>query len=185
MPTVKRHWFPGAMYHITARGNRKNNIFEEDADRYYYLELLYRSKKGYPFELHAYCLMPNHVHLLIETYNFPPRYFMRETHSQYARFFNKKYGFVGHLFQGRFKGQPLKDLQAFLQVSRYIHLNPCRANLTDNPESYKWSSYPQYLSLQTKHPLLTTSKIPQYFNGIEGYKKFVTIPIQENTNHSS
>ncbi|GGC85150.1 hypothetical protein GCM10007216_14830 [Thalassobacillus devorans] len=117
--------------------------------------------------------MTNHVHLLVETIKHPTHTFIRQAHSHYAIYFNKKYDYVGHLFQGRYKGQPIPDITAFLQISRYIHLNPVRANLTATPDTYKWSSYPQYLSLKPLNPILTATKIPKYFNGIEGYDKFV------------
>ncbi|SEH44672.1 REP element-mobilizing transposase RayT [Halobacillus karajensis] len=182
----KRRWFPKAWYHITARGNRKAEIFYDDRDRFKYLELLREAKFSHPFHLHSFCLMSNHVHLLIETIDIPPGTFMKDLHSQYAIYFNKKYGFTGHLFQGPYKAQLQGDVNAILQVSRYIHLNPCRALLTFNPEDYKWSSYSHYLSPSPFYSdLITTSTILSYFKDIKQYEFFVQLANKVRPGHPS
>ncbi|UOQ94451.1 transposase [Halobacillus shinanisalinarum] len=183
MANPKRVWFPHASYHITSRGNRKADIFFDPSDRYYYLELLARNKRSYPFHLHAYCLMTNHVHLLIETIDHPPGIFMKELHSNYAMYFNKKYDYVGHLFQGPYKAELQDDINAMLQVSRYIHLNPCRANITSSPEEYRWSSYPHYLSKRPPNTLITTSTLLSYFKDKEEYDSFVKLPLKTTSGH--
>ncbi|QAS53384.1 transposase [Halobacillus litoralis] len=184
MPNPRRVWFPNAWYHITARGNRKTDIFYDEHDRFKYLQLLREAKHTYPFHLHAYCLMSNHVHLLIETIDTPPGSFMKEIHSQYARAFNKKYGYVGHLFQGPYKAHLQGDVNAILQVSRYIHLNPCRALLTLEPEAYKWSSYPHYLSPTPFYSdLITTKTVLSYFKDVKQYESFVQLANKSTSGH--
>ncbi|MFD2922510.1 transposase [Halobacillus naozhouensis] len=183
MANPKRIWFPHASYHITARGNRKADIFYADQDRYYYLELLAQNKQSYPFHLHAYCLMTNHVHLLIETINHPPGIFMKEIHSNYAMYFNKKYDYAGHLFQGPYKADLQDDVNGMLQVSRYIHLNPCRANISPTPEDYQWSSYTHYISSHPTNTLVTTSKLLSYFKTQAEYDWFVKLPLKTTSSH--
>ncbi|ASF40806.1 transposase [Halobacillus halophilus] len=184
MPNPKRIWYPRACFHITARGNRKTDIFYEPSDRYRYLQFLTEAKQSYPFKIHAYCLMTNHIHLLVETINHPPGTFMKDVHSKYAMYFNKKYDYVGHLFQGPYKADLQGDVNALLQVSRYIHLNPCRALITSKPETYKWSSYPHYLSL-LPYPssIVTTSTILSYFKSPEEYAFFVNLANKTTSGH--
>ncbi|MGI8316715.1 transposase [Halobacillus mangrovi] len=183
MGNPRRVWFPHASYHITARGNRKTDIFYDHYDRIFYLKLLEEAKHSYPFYLHTYCLMTNHVHLLIETIDHPPGLFMKQIHSQYAMYFNRKYDYVGHLFQGPYKAELQGDINALLQVSRYIHLNPCRALLTSKPEDYPWSSYPHYLSLRSPSKLVTTSKILSHFRDSQQYEFFVQLANRTTSGH--
>ncbi|GAE33748.1 transposase [Halalkalibacter akibai] len=146
MSRKHRVWFPGAMYHITARGNRRTALFERELDYQTYIMILEDVRKQYPFELHSYCLMTNHIHLLLETTNVHISDIMKAFHSRYAIWFNKEYDYIGHLFQGRYGAKLITDAPYFLEVSRYIHLNPLDANMVDRPEQYRWSSYRTYLS---------------------------------------
>ncbi|WP_367038374.1 transposase [Rossellomorea marisflavi] len=91
MPRTKRIWIPGHMYHITARENRKSNLFRDRKDYQHYLGLLQIAMVCYPIPLHSYCLMPNHIHLLIGTINHSPSPIMHYLHTVYARYFNRKY----------------------------------------------------------------------------------------------
>lgn len=97
-----RTWYPGAMYHITSRGNRRSALFYDDIDRKTYLELLEETKAFYPFHLHAYCLMTNHIHLQLETTPHHTKCIMKMLNSRYALHFNKRHRLVGHVFQGRY-----------------------------------------------------------------------------------
>ncbi|WP_231495815.1 transposase [Paucisalibacillus sp. EB02] len=171
MPRKHRVWFPGATYHITARGNRKDTIFYDTEDYETYLELLYVCKDRDQLELHAYCLMPNHIHLLMETKDTPPGKIIKYIHMNYAIAFNKKYNFTGHLFQGRYNAKLVLDDQYFLQASKYIHLNPTEANIVKNVGDYKWSSYRAYLGVEV--PIVTTEKTLKHFQTSEDYIKFV------------
>lgn len=162
MARKNRTWFPGAIYHITSRGNRRALIFMDDLDRKMYLKLLNTARETYPFYIHSYCLMPNHIHLLIETINHPPEFFMKMLHQRYVMYFNKRHDFVGHLFQGRYSAQHIDSAKYFLLASKYIHNNPSKANLVDFPNQYHWSSYSSFLGLNHSD-LVTTNKILEYF----------------------
>ncbi|MCP3027605.1 transposase [Halobacillus sp. A5] len=150
MSRIKRIWYPGATYHITSRGNRKENIFLHDYDRIRYLNTLKYVNKKYPFKLHAYCLMSNHIHLLLETNQFPPGKILHLLHLNYAKYFNKKYDHNGHLFQGRYHAKLIIDRYYFMDAFSYIHLNPFRANLNDQEEiNPLWSSHYYYTHDET------------------------------------
>ncbi|RSL35103.1 transposase [Salibacterium salarium] len=146
MARKPRIWFPGATFHITSRGNRRASIFYDDDDCFMYLTLLEETRMQFPFLLHAYCLMSNHIHLLLETQDHSTSIIMKDLHAKYAIYFNKRHQFSGHLFQGRYGGHLVKDNDYFLQVSRYIHLNPVKAGLVRNPVRYPWSSYHAFVT---------------------------------------
>ncbi|MBO0995412.1 REP-associated tyrosine transposase [Bacillus sp. SD088] len=152
-----RVWFPGATYHITARGNRRDRIFRETQDYQYYLSLIKSCKNHISFNLHAYCLMPNHIHLLLETKDQPPGPIIHYIHSRFAIRFNKRYELSGHLFQGRFHAQLVRTDDYFLTVCKYIHLNPVEANIVTKPEYYPWSSYAKLVN-NKEDPILETKK---------------------------
>ena len=144
MASPKRPWVSGAIYHITNRGNRQEIIFRENIDYIVYLGILKETLKFYQddnYKLISYCLMSNHVHLLLKTGTKEPSFFMRRINSMYARYFNSKYQCIGHLFQGRYFSNLINNVIELLEVSRYIHLNPVRAKMVDSPEKYMWSSY--------------------------------------------
>lgn len=144
MASPKRPWVSGAIYHITNRGNRQEIIFRENIDYIVYLGILKETLKFYEndnYKLISYCLMSNHVHLLLKTGTKDPSFFMRRVNSMYARYFNSKYQYIGHLFQGRYFSNLINNVIELLEVSRYIHLNPVRAKMVDSPEKYMWSSY--------------------------------------------
>jgi len=136
-----------------ARGNRKQDIFLDDGDLVRYLKLMGEGLEERSFAIYAYCLMPNHVHLLIEQVSdYPLSRYMHRLQAAYALFFNAKHHNVGHLFQGRYKAI-LVDKDAYLQeLVRYIHLNPHWA-MNVGPDSYPWSSHRQYLG-KDQHPLV-------------------------------
>lgn len=145
MGRAPRIWFPGACYHIVVRGNRRQDIFYEQADRLMYLDKLRRVRARSGFKLHAYVLMTNHVHMLMETGNVNIADIMRDINGFYTREFNNKYELVGHLFQGRYRSILVERDNYLLEVSRYIHLNPVRAKIVARPEDYPWSSYRGYV----------------------------------------
>ena len=144
MASPKRPWVAGAIYHITNRGNRQEIIFRESIDYIVYLGILKETLKFYEddnYKLISYCLMSNHVHLLLKTGTKDPSFFMSRINSMYARYFNSKYQCIGHLFQGRYFSNLINNVIELLEVSRYIHLNPVRAKMVGSPENYMWSSY--------------------------------------------
>jgi len=174
MARKRREWIPGDTLHITSRGNRKEVLFYDDEDRYFYLALLAKAKKKYPFYLHSYCLMNNHIHLLLETTHIPPGKIIHTTHTSYARYFNNRYNLVGHVFQGRYVSKRIMDAAHFLYVSRYIHRNPLEANIASDLSSYFWSSYPSYINGK-EDPLVTKEKILQFYplDSINNYRYYV------------
>jgi putative transposase len=133
--------FPGAMYHITSRGNARSAIYLDDADRASFLEQLGSVCQRYNWRCHAYCLMTNHYHLVIETGDATLSRGMRQLNGVYTQAFNRRHQRVGHVFQGRYKAI-LVDRDAYLlEVIRYVLLNPVRAHMTRTAGQYRWSSY--------------------------------------------
>jgi REP-associated tyrosine transposase len=133
--------FPGAIYHLTARGNARQNIFLDDEDRQRFLSVLERIVSRFHVALHAYCLMDNHYHLLLETPDGNLSQAMRQLNGVYTQGFNRRYGKVGHVLQGRFKAILVDRDGYLLELCRYVVLNPVRAKITRKPGTYRWSSY--------------------------------------------
>lgn len=141
-----KFYFPGAYYHIYNRGNGKENIFLKDEDYLFYLKRLKTYLQKHGVKLLAYCLMPNHIHLLVQQEKDTPIFkFISSLHTSYAKFINKKYDKVGHLFQDRFKQVIIESDEQLLHLSRYIHLNPVMGEMIARPEDFGWSSYREYI----------------------------------------
>lgn len=142
MPRGARILLENVGYHIVNRGNQKQQIFFEGNDYKKYLELLKRNKRKYGFKLLGYCLMPNHVHLLLEP-DEPTNLakIMQSITQSYTLWFNKKYNKVGRLWQGRFKNMVVHKDKYFIDCVYYIEVNPVRAGLAQSPSDYAWSSY--------------------------------------------
>jgi len=174
MPRKKRVWYPGAAYHIYCRGNRKSLLFRNTNDYNYYLFLLKQAKLQYFHELFAYCLMSNHIHLQIRTKEVEIWKIMRWINLTYAKYFNNKYNLVGHLFQGRYGSNLIKDDAHNVSTSRYIHLNPVEAKIVDDPVEYKWSSFDVYMG-ERESELVDEYFILSYYQetGPAGYQKYV------------
>ncbi len=146
MPRKKRIWYPGATYHVMSRGNRRGALFRDRSDYLLFLEYLSMIKERFPFKLHAICLMTNHFHIAIETQDESLSRIMQRILHLYAREFNNKYKYTGHLFEGRFTSCLIEDERYFLEVSRYIHLNPVKAMMVKRPEDYEYGSYRVFMS---------------------------------------
>ena len=131
---------PGGLYHVTARGNERRALFRGDVDRREYLELLARCREKFRFQLLAYCLMTNHVHLAIRTNTEPLSRIMARLHSIYAERFNRRHDRVGHLFQGRYKASLVRDDRYLFALLRYVHRNPVTARIVSRAADYRWSS---------------------------------------------
>ncbi len=142
--------FEGAFYHVMTRGNQKQNIFRDKLDYRKYLQILGDYKSRYPFLLYGYVLMPNHVHLLIETGKIPLSKILQGINQRYTMFFNWKYETVGHLFQGRYKAILCEKEEYLLNLIKYIHRNPIRAALIEEIDEYPWSSHRLFLKPKTK-----------------------------------
>ena len=133
--------FAGALYHLTARGNARAEIFADDVDRGLFLDLLGREISQQGWRCYAYCLMGNHYHLLIETPEPNLVAGMRRLNGVYTQAFNRRHGRVGHVFQGRYQSILVDKDSYGLELSRYIVLNPVRARMVKRPENWAWSSY--------------------------------------------
>lgn len=144
MPRTARKISKTGFYHIIIRGVNKTEIFVDDEDRKTFLHLLKYYSIGLNCKVYAYCLMDNHVHLLIEDKELKIGELMKNITCVYAGEFNKKYGRVGHLFQDRFKSQNIENQTYLLRLIRYIHRNPEKAGICKT-ENYRWSSYSEVI----------------------------------------
>ncbi|NHZ94946.1 transposase [Massilia sp. CCM 8734] len=133
--------FPGALYHVTARGNRRHPIYLDDADRRAWFGALRDACARSNCVVHAYCQMNNHFHLLIETIDGNLSAAMRQLNGNFSRGFNRRHNTVGHLFQGRYHAVLVQKESYLLELARYIVLNPVRAGLVALPQDWEWSSY--------------------------------------------
>lgn len=147
------------IYHVMCRGVNKQQIFEDDADRWRMLRILQEACVDYdedgnvvepPFVYYAYCLMPNHYHLLLR--ELKPEVMsisdlMQRVNKSYAAYYNTKYQRTGHLYQNRFRSEPVNDWNYFVTLLRYIHQNPVKAGMVERAELYPWSSWREYLGM--------------------------------------
>ena len=144
MPRSARKMSATGIYHVISRGNNKQEIYLSDEDYQLFLALLKKAKDKHSFQLYAYCLMSNHFHFLIHSDDADIGKCMHYLLTKYAIFFKDKYSRTGHLFQSRFKSEPVESDEYFLSVFRYIHQNPVKAKITRHIEEYPWSSYADY-----------------------------------------
>ncbi len=140
MPRKPREEVEGGVYHVYARGNGKQRIFLDDQDRWTYLALLRREIERRKWQCLAYCLMDNHVHLLLETPAANLGRGMQRLHGAYGQIFNERHGRVGHLFQGRYGAVRIKDDEQLWTTFAYIEANPVRSGLCARPADWPWSS---------------------------------------------
>ena len=133
--------FPDALYHVTARGDRREDIFEDDHDRQAFLQTLAAVVQQFNWLCYAWCLMDNHYHLLIQTPDANLSKGMRQLNGVFTQTSNRRHHRVGHLFQGRFKAILVDSDAYLLELARYVVLNPVRARLVKKPGDWPWSSY--------------------------------------------
>lgn len=133
--------YDGAVYHVTSRGNARKAIYKDDEDREKFLKILEEVNRKYNWLCHAYCLMDNHYHLVIETPDGNLSKGMRQLNGLYTQSFNRSHRRVGHIFQGRYKAIVIEKESHLLEVCRYVVLNPVGAKAAQKPEEWKWSSY--------------------------------------------
>jgi putative transposase len=170
--------YPGAVYHITTRGNARKRIFKDANDRETFLEVLGMVVKKYNWLCHAYCLMDNHFHLIIETPEGNLSRGMRQLNGMYAQTYNRRHKRVGHIFQGRFKAILVEKESYLLELCRYVVLNPARAGAVERPAEWKWSSYRATAGIGKPLSLLTVDWILGQFGDNRGqalrrYKEFI------------
>lgn len=192
MPRKKRVWYPGATYHVMSRGNRRTAIFKDEADYLEFLEYLLMVRDSFGFIVHSLCLMTNHFHIALETKDKELWKIMHKLLLTYAANYNIKYKLTGHVFENRYTAQIIEDERYFLEVSRYIHLNPVKAQMVRSPLDYEYSSYGLFVAINEKHKdeyqirvstklsemikeLVETNRVLQCFrnNPREQYRMFV------------
>ena len=161
MPRHSREQSGTGIYHMMLRGINRQSIFEDDEDYIRFISLL-RSlvqrfdDNGRPLPtqctIYAYCLMNNHIHLLVKEQTDSISTTIKRVAVSYAYYFNRKYSRNGHLFQDRFKSEPVNDMTYFVTLMKYIHQNPVKAELVDNIDNYRWSSWYEYVSANAHLP---------------------------------
>lgn len=171
--------FPGAIYHITSRGNAKQTVFLDNRDRDNWIEILSTVVERFHYFCHAYCLMDNHYHLIIETPEGNLSKGMRQLNGVYTQAFNRRHERIGHVFQGRYKAVIVEKESHLLSLCRYVVLNPVRAGIVNKPERWVWSSYRATIGVAKRPAFLKTEWILSQFDGkrseaVEKYKRFVT-----------
>ncbi len=173
-----RLFAPGVLYHVIVRGNQRQKTFTAESDYQAYIERLARYPKKYDYVLHAYCLMPNHVHLLVESSEQPLAKFMQGLQQSYSQYFNLRHRKTGHVFEGRYKAILCQKDAYLLQLIRYIHLNPVRAGMVRSPERYRYSGDHVYLqgkATETIDPATVLSML----GGKQAYRRFVQDGLSE------
>lgn len=163
MARPQRLEFPGAIYHVTSRGSEQQVIFTDAEDRTFFLDTLARVAKRFHWICHAYCLMDNHYHLVIETLEGKLSIGMRQLNGIYTQHFNLRHGFEGPVMQGRFKAILVERDSFLLEMCRYVVLNPLRTRTAKSPEKYAWSSYRATAGLADAPEFLSTEWVLRQF----------------------
>jgi len=176
MARKPRIHYSGALYHVMLRGNAKQTIFTEAVEYQQFEKILAQGLEVHQVKLHAYCWMKNHVHLALQVTETPLSKLMQSLSQRYTVWFNHRHERVGHLFQGRYKDILVDSDQYLLELIRYIHLNPVRANLVADPENYPYSSYRAYGDLVAAPPWLTLDWGQSQF---EDYLEFMGGTVKE------
>lgn len=178
-----RVFAPGLLYHVIVRGNQQRKTFRTKDDYKAYLDRLEHYRTKYQLRIYAYCLMPNHVHLLVESGSAPLGKFMQGLQQSYTQYFNRRYRKVGHLFQGRYKAIICDKEKYLLALLRYIHLNPVRARLAKRPEGYVHSGHRNYLKNSTAK-IIDTRPVLALLGGPKRYERFVLDGMSEDHNEA-
>ena len=184
MPRPLRIEYPGAWYHVMNRGLGGKNIYDNNKHREKFLQLLADAIEQYKIEIHSYCLMDNHYHLLVHTPHENLSRAMRHINGLYTQYYNRSKKTDGSLFRGRYKAVLIEGDSYLLQVSRYIHLNPMTANMIKRPEAYQWSSYKYYIGSAAQPPWLKIDiilSIVSHDHQNKQYQNFVMAGIDTET----
>lgn len=168
----------GGLYHVTSRGDRREDIYQDDADREVWLRLLAQCCERFNWAIHAWCQMSNHYHLIIETPEGNLSAGMRQLNGVYTQLVNRRHGRVGHVFQGRYKGILVERDSYLLELARYVVLNPVRAGMVKHAGKWKWSSYHATIGADDRPEWLHTDWLLGQFGAqrtrqIERYIEFV------------
>jgi putative transposase len=173
-----RLFAPGLLYHVIVRGNQRRKTFLSEADYHAYLERLGRYRRKFGYTAHAFCLMPNHVHLLVESSQEPLAKFMQGLQQSYSQYFNLRHHQTGHVFQGRYKAIVCQKDEYLLQLIRYIHLNPVRAGMVKEPEQYVYSGHRAYLQGKATE-VIDPRKVLGLMGGQARYRAFIRDGMKE------
>jgi REP element-mobilizing transposase RayT len=172
MARKPRLFAPGVLYHVIVRGNQRQKIFSKERDYQAYLEKLAQYWRRYGVTVYAYCLMPNHVHLLLECSDIPLAKFMQGLQQTYTQYYNRAYKKVGHLFQGRYKAILCQKDAYLLELVRYIHLNPVRSKLVSKAEGYIYSAERAYRAGKPS-AIVDPGPVLKMIGGKAGYRRFI------------
>jgi REP element-mobilizing transposase RayT len=168
---------PDAVYHVILRGNGKQDIFFEDQDRYRFYLLLQEGTERFHHKVHAFCLMTNHIHLVVQVADIALSRIMQNLSFRYTRWVNWRHNRSGHLFQGRYKAVLVDGDSYLLELVRYVHLNPVRAKMVEAPKSYPWSSHRAYLGIETLPWLATEPGLAMFSRNraqaVKVYSEFI------------
>lgn len=156
--------FAGALYHVTSRGDHRGQIYRDDTDRAFWMQVLAEVCARFQFVVHSFCQMGNHYHLLLETEHANLSDGMRQLNGIYSQYFNRRHDMVGHVFQGRYKAILVQKESYLLELARYIVLNPVRANIVALPEDWSWSSYRLMIGTAPPPSWLSAQWILEKFN---------------------
>jgi len=162
-----------AFYHVISRGHRRENIFRNDGDRKKFLNKLSLAAERLQLKIHAYVLMSNHYHLLIETPKANISQAMHDINAGYSNWYRSKYRLIGSIFQGRYKAIVVEKDEYLLVLSAYIHLNPVKTGIVNKPEEYIWSSYGSYIGKNKPPSFLCMAEISEKFKRKSEYGQYV------------
>lgn len=176
----------GGLYHVTARGDRREAIFFDDEDRVAWLKLLGEVCDRFNWRCHAFCQMTNHYHLVVETPDGNLSRGMRQLNGVYTQHINRKYQRVGHLFQGRYTGILVEKDSYLLELARYVVLNPVRAGMVSDAGDWPWSSYAMTTGRKTAHDWLETDWLLGQFGksrrvAVAAYRDFVRAGVGQDS----
>jgi putative transposase len=171
--------FPDALYHITSRGDRREDIYNDDEDREAFLKIFSKVIEQNNWYCYSYCLMSNHYHLLVQTPDANLSKGMRQLNGIYTQYYNRRHGLTGHLFQGRYKSILVDQDAYLLELSRYIVLNPVKAGMVKSVEKWVWSSYRAMVGMTPSPEWLSSEFLLSQFSkqrktAIKRYRQFVS-----------
>jgi len=161
------------------RGNERKDIFIDEEDKGKFIKIVFKKKADEAFKLYAYCIMDNHLHLVIKEQKEAISQIIKKIATSYAYYFNNKYKRVGHLFQDRYKSETIEDEPYLLSVIRYVHNNPEKAEITKK-EKYRWSSYSNYMDILNHH-----TEIPEIKEILEMFSSDIERALKEFIHYSN
>ena len=168
MPRCSREKSKTGIYHIVVRGINRQELFYENEDRGLFMQKLMKYKEECKFELYGYCLMDNHIHLVIKEYEIPISTIMSKLNTAYVHWYNLKYERCGHLFQNRYMSEAVEDDSYLVTVIRYIHQNPIKSGMVTEMSNFEWSSYNRYIDKMNN--IVDSKMITEMLGGINGFK---------------